>query len=376
MRSSYIYKNAEKSCIQLAEVYLQLKNKKEEINLTNIDKNVSKEANNEEMYAKASEASEKNISKASKSNAKLIKGKKKEKKTKKVLIYAISGIVGVFILVIAGVLGYKKFSSRVTVDSLQAEINTMYTSEAKTDIESSVSVDDVDSAYETWYVKLQGKKGAEGIEPELLTIKQYIQDRDSIGIYSDENFNISSDNLNLALSELESNIKGYSVPGLVVTQTDKVSSIRVEYDNFIKLKLELQSVHDVLSFDEDKYKGLIEKVYYKPNQEELQGIYDTIVADKRAAEAQQALEQAQSEEEKAAAQQALEDAKKLQSETQKELESIQKKLEEASKQLSEQNNTITGNTGANNEIQGTEIATPEQGVDSQLEDIMSTEKAE
>ena len=110
-----------------------------------------------------------------------------------------------------------------------------------------------------------------------------------------------------------------------------------DYDSFIALRSVLQGVTDVTTFDATAYKTRIDEVTHIPNKDELNALYDKLVADQEAAQAQAELEAAATEEAKAQAEKALEEAQRIQQETQEKLDQAQ---EELAKKAEEAANSI------------------------------------
>ena len=89
-----------------------------------------------------------------------------------------------------------------------------------------------------------------------------------------------------SLNTIKANADSYTVSGLAVTITDLANQIQSDYDSFIALRSELQGVTDVTTFDATAYKARIDEVTHNPNKDELSALYDKLVADQQAAQAQ------------------------------------------------------------------------------------------
>ena len=318
--------------VSLVDTYKEvvgIKNIKEEVELSKFQEAIQENSREEVLRAQYAQELAQKENQGSVEQPK-VKQQKKKKKSKKKLIIILSILA---VLIVGGCLGgfYLYSNSGASTEDVSERINKFYTSDSKVDIKDSVSQSDLDSMY----IELQGikKKSKEVSEltKELDTIGYFIQDKATLNKYDSDDCSLTTSNLTTDVTAVKSNTSLYSISGLAVTNSDRATSILTAYDDFINLRLELQGITDVQSFDENAYTDKINNVTHTVNKQELQGIVETIKADKEAADAQAAVDAAGNEEEKAAAQKALEDAQELQKQTQQQLEEVQKKLENATK---------------------------------------------
>lgn len=291
-----------------------------------------------------------------------VKGSKDEKKKmstgKKVAIgFAIAfGVVAVAIGVLFGI---KTLSgSKTSLSDIDTMISKMYTSKDKSDIKSSVTQEDVNKYYMD-LMKLQKKNVDVSSEmAELDTIGYYIEDSDTLMKFGDASYDLTTAGMQDTIEGIETRTSEYSVPGLAVTINSYAEKILSDYDYFVSLRQELNGIEDVLSFDEEGYKTKIDAVTHTPNNTELNAIYDKLVVDKQAAQAQQDLEAAQDEESKAAAEKALQEAQELQKKTQEELDNTKKQLEEKAQEAAEAIKNLVGGSSKEQEPEQKEAETP------------------
>ena len=288
-------------------------------------------------------------------------GNKNEKKKmstgKKVAIGF--GIAFCVVAVFVGVLfGIKTLSgSKTSLSDIDTMISKMYTSKDKSDIKSSVTQEDVNKYYID-LMKLQKKDVDVSSEmAELDTIGYYIEDSDTLMKFDDASYDLTTAGMQDTIESIETRTSEYSVSGLAVTINSYAEKILSDYDYFVSLRQELNGIQDVLSFDEEGYKTKIEAVTHTPNNTELNAIYDKLVVDKQAAQAQQDLEAAKDEESKAAAEKALQDAQELQKKTQEELDNTKKQLEEKAQEAAEAIKNLVGGS-SKEQGQTKEEATP------------------
>lgn len=291
-----------------------------------------------------------------------VKGDKNEKKKmstgKKVAIgFAIAfGVVAVAIGVLFGI---KTLSgSKTSLSDIDTMISKMYTSKDKSDIKSSVTQEDVNKYYMD-LMKLQKKNVDVSSEmAELDTIGYYIEDSDTLMKFGDASYDLTTAGMQDTIEGIETRTSEYSVPGLAVTINSYAEKILSDYDYFVSLRQELNGIEDVLSFDEEGYKTKIDAVTHTPNNTELNAIYDKLVVDKQAAQAQKDLEEAQDEESKAAAEKALQDAQELQKKTQEELDNTKKQLEEKAQEAADAIKNLVGGSSKEQEPEQKEAETP------------------
>lgn len=244
---------------------------------------------------------------------------------------AVIGIAaGVVVVVgIGGFAVYKHMTKPIdTVDGVIKQVDRLYTSKDKTDLKDGLSQSDLNE----YYLELNSaeKKGEDisSVSDELDTIGYYLNDRSVLDTYNDASYDLTTVGMQDSINEIKSHTSNYSVSGLAITVTDLANDIVKDYDDFIATRQKLNGVTDVLNFDEGSYKAEINEVRHVPNRTELLAIYDKIVVDKKAAEAQKELQEADDDAKKKEAEKALQDAQELQKQTQQELDDTKKKLEE------------------------------------------------
>lgn len=314
------------SLVDTFKEVVSIKDIKEESELAKFQEAIQENSREEVLRAKY-EQELANKKELSNQNVKLIKKKKKSKK-KLVIILSILAV-----LIVGGCLGgfYLYSSSKPTTDDISERINSFYTSDSKNGIKDNISQSDIDSVYlELQGIKKNASKVAE-LTKELDTIGNFITDKAVLDKYDSADCSLTTTSLTTDVTTVKSNTQAYSVSGLAETNSNRATSILTAYDDFINLRLELQGITDVQSFDENLYTDKVNSVTHSLNKEELQGILETIKADKQVADAKAILDAASSDEEKTTAQKALDDAHALQTQTQQQLEEVQKKLEDVSK---------------------------------------------
>ena len=260
---------------------------------------------------------------------------KKKKSRKKVWITLLS-ILGVLVIALGGLAVYNNFFRNDTsIEAISERVNTLYTSAKKEDIKNGITEGDLDK----YYLDLNdaASKGADtsSLQSELDSIGYFLSDKVTLTEYDSEDYDLTTSGLQDSVNSIKENSESYTVPGLAVTISDLCSKINGDYETFIALRSEMQGITDATTFDEEGYKARIANIRHKPNQEELNAIYDNIVADKRTAEAEQALKDAATKEAQEQAQKALEEAQKAQQETQQKLEEAEKKLQEKANEVKE-----------------------------------------
>lgn len=240
-----------------------------------------------------------------------------------ILILIISLGVGFYFLL---------FRDNVSTDDLEVKISKLYTSSQRLDIKNNVTQDSLKDYY-TEALELK-KKGlnVNKIEYELDTIGYFLQDKGKLLVYQDLSYDLSNPIMLEDITKIRENTKNYNVSGLAVTITEMSQDILNSYNNYIKLKSELESISDISKFDEDEYKRALDSITHSPNKTELEGTYNKLVADKNKADAEAKVKKAKNRKAKQEAKKALDDAKALQKKTQKELESIQSRLNEVESQ--------------------------------------------
>ena len=274
---------------------------------------------------------------------------------------AVIGIAaGVVVVVgIGGFAVYKHMTKPVdTVDGVIKQVDRLYTSKDKTDLKDGLSQSDLNE----YYLELNSaeKKGEDisSVSDELDTIGYYLNDRSVLDTYNDASYDLTTVGMQDSINEIKSHTSNYSVSGLAITVTDLANDIVKDYDDFIATRQKLNGVTDVLNFDEGSYKAEINEVRHVPNRTELLAIYDKIVVDKKAAEAQKELQEADDDAKKKEAEKALQDAQELQKQTQQELDDTMKKLEEEAQKAAELIKSLKDNSPLNSEKINTPTPTP------------------
>lgn len=274
---------------------------------------------------------------------------------------AVIGIAaGVVVVVgIGGFAVYKHMTKPVdTVDGVIKQVDRLYTSKDKTDLKDGLSQSDLNE----YYLELNSaeKKGEDisSVSDELDTIGYYLNDRSVLDTYNDASYDLTTVGMQDSINEIKSHTSNYSVSGLAITVTDLANDIVKDYDDFIATRQKLNGVTDVLNFDEGSYKAEINEVRHVPNRTELLAIYDKIVVDKKAAEAQKELQEADDDAKKKEAEKALQDAQELQKQTQQELDDTKKKLEEEAQKAAELIKSLKDKSPLNSEKINTPTPTP------------------
>lgn len=255
--------------------------------------------------------------------------RQESKPSKSKLPLVIASILAVLI-VISTCIGYYVVTSKNTassIEDLRASVDRLYTSADKVDVIDDLSQSDLEDYFNS-ASKLKSKgKDVSDITDELTTISYFIQDKKKLDGFNDASFDLTTVGLSGDIETIVNNTKNYTVSSLVITITDKASVISTQYDTYVSLKLEMQGITDALSFDESTYTSKIELITHEPNKEELQGIYNILLANKEAAQAKAKVDAAKDKKELKKAKKDLEDAKALQEETQKKLKELQEKLQ-------------------------------------------------
>lgn len=276
---------------------------------------------------------------------------------------SIIGIAaGVVVVVgIGGFAVYKNMTKPVdTVEGVIKQVDRLYTSKDKTDLKDGLSQSDLNE----YYLELNSaeKKGEDisSVSDELDTIGYYLNDRSVLDTYNDASYDLTTVGMQDSINEIKSHTSNYSVSGLAITVTDLANDIVKDYDDFIATRQKLNGVTDVLNFDEGSYKAEINEVRHVPNRTELLAIYDKIVVDKKAAEAQKELQEADDDAKKKEAEKALQDAQDLQKQTQQELDDTKKKLEEEAQKAADIIKSLKDKSPLNSERVNTPTPTPSE----------------
>lgn len=285
---------------------------------------------------------------------------------KKKIIIACSVIGAVLVVGVGGFFAYKNLSKGSRLESVETRVSKLYTSKDKNDIKSDVSQSDLNDYYLELIDLQKDGVNVDSIMSELDSIGYYLENMGKLETFNSESYDLTTVGLSDELVSIVDNAETYSVSGLAVSVNNMASKVMEDYNSFIGLRQELNGISDVINFDEESYKSKIDMISHVPNRVELTAVYDKLVVDKQAAEAQKKLDEAADEQAKAEAEQALKDAQELQKKTQEELESTKKKLEEEAKKAAEalkENEEIKKESEEKveqeNPVDGAETITPE-----------------
>ena len=285
---------------------------------------------------------------------------------KKKIIIACSVIGAVLVVGLGGFFVYKNLSKGSRLESVETRVSKLYTSKDKNGIKSDVSQSDLNDYYLELIDLQKDGVNVDSIMSELDSIGYYLEDMGKLETFNSESYDLTTVGLSDELVSIVDNAETYSVSGLAVSVNNMASKVMEDYNSFIGLRQELNGISDVINFDEESYKSKIDMISHVPNRVELTAVYDKLVVDKQAAEAQKKLDEAADEQAKAEAEQALKDAQELQKKTQEELESTKKKLEEEAKKAAEalkENEEIKKESEEKveqeNPVDGAETITPE-----------------
>lgn len=250
----------------------------------------------------------------------------KKKRNKKRMIVGFS-ILGVIFALIAVFFVYTNFFHQDnSIEAIAQRVEKLYTSADKVDIKKGVTQSDLSEFYVELSEAARNGDDTKSVEIEIDTIGYFLSDKEQLNEYNSEDFDLTTVGMTDSLNTIKANADSYTVSGLAVTITDLANQVQSDYDSFIALRSELQGVTDVTTFDATAYKARIDEVTHTPNKEELTALYDKLVADQEAAQAQAELEAAATEEAKAQAEKALEEAQRIQQETQEKLDQAQEEL--------------------------------------------------
>lgn len=250
----------------------------------------------------------------------------KKKRNKKRIIVGFS-ILGVIFALIAVFFVYTNFFRQDnSIEAIAQRVEKLYTSANKVDIKNGVTQSDLSEFYVELSEAAKNGDDTKSVESEIDTIGYFLSDKEQLNEYNSEDFDLTTVGMTDSLNTIKANADSYTVSGLAVTITDLANQVQSDYDSFIALRSELQGVTDVTTFDATAYKARIDEVTHTPNKEELTALYDKLVADQEAAQAQAELEAAATEEAKAQAEKALKEAQKIQQETQEKLDQAQEEL--------------------------------------------------
>lgn len=183
-------------------------------------------------------------------------------------------VIGSSVLIISlGVYGgYKSFSNRNSLDSLETQIERLYTSSRKDGIKNGANLD-------KYYDKLDNlgdSDRSKALRSELDCISQYMADMKELDYINSSSYDLGSSDLLTKLSKIVMSAMGYSVAGLSNTVKSTVDTIDNDYKSYISLRDSLSSVSNYSDFNISYYQKKVNEVSHKPNKEELQGMLDKI----------------------------------------------------------------------------------------------------
>lgn len=250
--------------------------------------------------------------------------KKKRNKKRIIVGFSILGVIFAFIAVFFVYTNF--FCQHNSIEAIAQRVEKLYTSANKVDIKNGVTQSDLSEFYVELSEAAKNGDDTKSVESEIDTIGYFLSDKEQLNEYNSEDFDLTTVGMTDSLNTIKANADSYTVSGLAVTITDLANQVQSDYDSFIALRSELQGVTDVTTFDATAYKARIDEVTHNPNKDELNALYDKLVADQQAAQAQAELEAAATEEAKAQAEKALEEAQKIQQETQEKLDQAQEEL--------------------------------------------------
>jgi len=247
---------------------------------------------------------------------------KKEKKDKGKRIKFI--FILMFLILLVATLFYLKSKvsiGKVTEQSVMKVVNSIGESKlGKSEKELSYLKNKLNDSKlpESEKKKLSGYLG---------TCSLYQKNSKELKGYESISYNIGNPNMTLSLSKINEDLSLYSVESLKSNINERIIGLQLAYTDYNNLRLELQGITDVFSFDSSKYATRIGNIKHTLNEKELQCIINTIVADKQVAEANTKLTNATTIEESTSAQALLDEAKVGQKNSQIKLEAIQSELE-------------------------------------------------
>lgn len=183
-------------------------------------------------------------------------------------------VIGSSVLIISlGVYGgYRSFSNRDSLDSLETQIERLYTSSRKDGIKNGANLD-------KYYDKLDNlgdSDRSKALRSELDCISQYMADMKELDYINSSSYDLGSSDLLTKLSKIVMSATGYSVDGLSNTVKSTVDTIDNDYKSYISLRDSLSSVSNYSDFNISYYQKKVNEVSHKPNKEELQGMLDKI----------------------------------------------------------------------------------------------------
>jgi hypothetical protein len=185
-----------------------------------------------------------------------VKPKKKKRKWLRRLVTSI------LLLLVVG-FGITFAMSSGVLESTSDKVSGLYTDSSKSDIISTVTVDDLDIYY--------AKAGDdESLVSELDTIALYLSDKELISSASSSNVELNEGLV--SITTVSDNLENYTVTGLALTMSEYVNEFMTEYGEYTSLRNELTSISDYATFDENLYIDRLDKITHTENREELDNL--------------------------------------------------------------------------------------------------------
>lgn len=265
MKTTYKFKTKESETpnIPFTEVYLSVKSRAEG------------ERQSETKEAKAAQHVEENMSAMVEKEMGNVRKKKKSKLPLVIFLIIILAAVSV-----AGVFIYRKQSLNKEYEDLNSEVSSWYNDGLSANEEM---VEDAMSK-----LKDLEEKGVsvDALKEDLLSMGLYLSDSKLLEEMQDANYNLLDSELKSNLEGIKSNLESYTIEDLYKGISEKCTALETEYNNYVSLRLSLQSVTDVSKFKESDYEADILSITHELNKSELNSIVQTIIADKKLAKAQ------------------------------------------------------------------------------------------
>lgn len=199
-----------------------------------------------------------------------------KKKEKKVLPWII--LVLLILAVVGGLLYYflvvKERQKEEKFNSIQEEVESLYTDSNKTDIKEDITIEYVTDLYNS--IDSQDESYSD-VLLELTTIEMYLRDKEKLLVYEDVSYDLTTDGLTNNLSFLKEGTLSYTVEGLSTSLNIRVDALISEYNLYISLEEEMLSISDYLNFESSKYYSQIESIQHTINKEYLMSIYNDLL---------------------------------------------------------------------------------------------------
>lgn len=280
------------------------------------------------------------------------------------------GILAGCVLVGGAGVGYKYYTDNVNLNlqlvDLQSQVRNLYSSDKQVDIKEGISEDSLKDCYSEVSLLKEKDRDVSAIESELKTISSYIKDKNTLDSYLFEDFDLSTKGIDEDLESIKESISTYTVPGLALTLSDRITELKTSISDYANLKQELISITNVEEFDETAYQGKIDAVSHTINKKELDYLCKILSASRKALESEKLLEVASTEEEKAQAEQLLQDAKTAQEKATKGLSKVQKSMQKPIEEVKQQWST-TSDSLSSDEEGLKDILNQEKSIDNSIE---------